>query len=366
MIQVFMPKIDYKEKPSLIMIQQHKAYTEMLAAGTNVTVNYDVEVCCDHMIAEIEIWELFDYYKAKHNIQTNPKAMSDKLKSYRLYDQADFEQLPLMSFDKDSLQHFLNTPFIIKPKIGAGSVTYQNPFPYKVFENADQFSKSIKSDQNMQQLKHMFITKDYIIQQAITQPNKKYGQLYIEGFVNNKGEIAFSSIHEIEFLNHRWTHQLKWSEEDNEQRDQLIKKVCQLVYFNNIRNTFFQLQFLRDLNQRKSTWYPTDWQYRVAYNTLYGRMARERILMGQYVDFMTNQINRITIEPKYQYYQSYIQIDLNKPKQIVKQAIEKYDMLNVPFPKNNHDDQTKFLFVTHGETFEQAKEKTDEFSRLVA
>ena len=349
---IFMPKCTEIRGA---MKRHFLAYKRFVENG-NLIVTHDIKRKCEFTVSHYESWDVYDPYFKEHKITHFPKSLCDKADNTSLFKDAGMNVLnsTLLSSLR-SFNNHLDNPIIIKPRLSAGSSG--DAFCYKIYDDA----LNVRGQAAKLTSKRLF-DKSYIIQDAIAKAGEPYGQLYVEGFVNGKGEIFFSSIHEIEFVDGRWIAQLEWNKEDDSQVEQIKENLRNLVKNSGVRNTLFLLQLLRNFKER--VWYPTDWQYRLSYNSLWGRIHFEPDYCSDCVKFMSDQVDEVKSTTKLKYYQSYVKVSV-LDKSHINSMMKKYDIVSIPFAKNNKDAQRKFLFITAAETYEKAKENMMSFAKVI-
>lgn len=363
--------IAYMPKPTLVqnaLNKQFNAYKSFLELG-GLEVTHDPDKEAKIVLSERESWVEINEYFTKFNRTNMPLVMCDKSESNAVYRAAGIDTLPWVLPESESdFTPFLDVPVILKPRVSGGGIS-TNPIAYKVFDSGRLLLETLRKEQPlMLGRQSMFIkTNNYasqlVLQQAVTSMGVEFGQLYTEGFVNGKGELVISSVHEIGFLESRWTEQKPMRDEDRLQIESIKKSLSLLVSQTGIKNCLFLLQWVRDLSDGK--WYPTDWQYRLSYNSLWGRQYFEEEYCNQLVKFMSDQIPRVTTTSSKFYFQKYIVVDTTKSKENLVHALEECKVVYAPFPKSLGDSTDKHLFISSGNTFEEAKSNMDKFEKKV-
>jgi hypothetical protein len=79
---------------------------------------------------------------------------------------------------------------------------------------------------------------------------------------------------------------------------------------------------------------------------------------------MSDQIDEVKSTTKLKYYQSYVKVSI-LDKSHINSMMSKYNIVSIPFTKNNKDAQRKFLFITAAETYEKAKENMMSFAKVI-
>lgn len=366
MLKIYVPNI-----PSTGIMQQHNAaYRDFVSLGEVLQVTRNIEDTADFAVSEQEAWEYFDPFFKNNAIVGMPKFLCDKYLNKYYFAEAG---MPIMYSRKfktlADINYFENTPFILKPELSGGSMGSE--MSYKIFENSKHFYQWCKDTNNYdrvlstESLGIETLGIPAIVQKAVAKADEPYGQLYVEGFVNDDSEVYFSSVHEIEMIDGRWTKQLPWKEEDNAQLEQVLNQIRVLVRNSGVKNTMFLLQLLRNFDE--GIWYPSDWQYRLSYNSLFGRKHFEPMHVGELVRYMANVSKDIGVPSKLKYYQCYVSINTDTvTKDKLLAAMNKYNIVNIPIQKNSKDSSKKFLFITARSKFADAEQAMLAFASVVS
>ena len=181
-----------------VAIEKHyQAYKSFLEIG-GLTITNDPEAEARVVVSEGERWDYLSVHFARFNKTNMPKLMCDKWLAIQAFNQAGIDTLPCVLPDTiQDLDSVLDIPVIVKPRLSGGGIS-NKAVGYRVFETGrdlatfipgtDFFSISPNFDGQM------------IVQKAVALPGEEFGQLYTEGFVNGKGEVVFSAVHEIGFI----------------------------------------------------------------------------------------------------------------------------------------------------------------------
>lgn len=261
-----------------------------------------------------------------------PYSFCDKAQNQSIFSKAGFDTLRTKVLT--SIDDIPEYSFIIKPISGAGSSDSKNLGTYKI--NPKTINKECIGT--------------CVIQESIAEQNEEYIQLYVEGFVNNDSEVEFTSIHEIIFCDNVWIRQL--DTKVTFKILSLLSKVKALLRDNNIGNCMFLLQFLRKSNEE--IWYPTDWQYRLSYNMVFGKNTIEPEYCKSAMQFMVGNLTSV-IPQKYKYYQGVVPFSRNNRSQFVVKMKEK----NIVLVPSKSKAPNTVLIIAHGDTFADAKATFD-------
>lgn len=339
----------------------YEAYKELVGLGGLVATS-DTSEYAEYAVSEREPWAYYDLYASTHNINNVLKAVCDKGINQKYFAEVGMPTIPTELFnDINLLKKYKGVPFIIKPGISAGSCGHAD-FTYTIFRGAEELVQFCKDTSTEVLLRNTAKEGTAIIQRSIAYPGEPYGQLHLEGFVNKNSEVRFSSNHEVEFINGRWTKQLKWNAKDNTQLESIKQRVSTLIKQHGIKNTMFTLQHVRSFTE--GVWYPTDWQYRLSYNTVFGRRVANPEYVKSLVHFLVGK-NSAVLDDTTNYYQKLVRVNLELTKQQLLDILAKYKVQYIPIQKNLRDKNNYFLFLSFGSTFEEAEATMHKFEKEV-
>lgn len=339
---VFIPPPDTQDAALL----QHNAAYRTLISTAGVEVSDNINIPAYACISEREPWDFYTKFFELHGMYNLPIELCDKSTNQYWFSKVGMPTLPTYIFDNISLlSKFKNTPLIFKPLLSGGGVS-STPFAYKVFDNSKELVNWCISN-NLDQLLCNIPrdSKALIIQESVATYDERYGQLHVEGVVNGSGNIYFSSSHEVEFTNGSWTKQLPYYEEDSIQIHTIKQRIQELVHIKKIKNCMFTLQHVRNFTDK--IWYPTDWQYRLSYNTIFGRANAEPEHTNDLVKYMLDIKTSVVPSTKH-YYQKYIK-NSNK--------VLPDNIKVIPTQK----DSSMVLLISNGGTFKQAEESMNNY-----
>ena len=361
----YMPKTP---TTSAVMQKHFDAYKSFIELG-GVEVTSDMKVEAKLAVSEKESWEELTQYFSNFKRETMPFRMCDKLLSNDIYNDAKIETLPcILPTSEEDLTPFLSMPVILKPRLSGGGIS-RSKLAYTIFNTGQELLEAIQSEEpdffktQRTSISDGNFYAQHVLQQSVVRKNIEFGQLYTEGFVNGNGELFISSVHEIGFKNSRWTQQLNFDETKYPEILKIREALKLLVAQQGIKNVVFLLQWVRNLANNR--WYPTDWQYRLSYNSLWARQYFEEHYCSDLVKFMSDQIPEVTSKSTKSYFQKYITVNTQKSKDSMMMALDDCKVVYAPFPKSKNDDTTKFLFIATGDSFDEAKSNMERFEKIV-
>lgn len=336
-------------RPDRSIIGQHyDAYRQIVELG-GARVSEDPKA--PFMISDRETWK---DYPARPNM---PTYLCDKGKAKYYFAEVGWPVLETHLLDDlRLLKHFADKPCIIKPIISAGSST-NVPVCYTIFDSARQ---ALEAEPKPVFWVELAKSKNAIVQRSVAKQGEPFGQLHMEAIVNPQGDVFFSSSHEIEFQDARWTHQLPANPADDQQIEAIKQHIRDLVKLHSIKGCALSLQHVRSFEE--GVWYPTDWQYRLTYNTVWGRRVFEPEYVGELVRFMTGQIDHVRIQSELHYYQKTVTVGVEDARQM-RVAMAKHKIVYIPV--NRSGTEMKFLFLSAGKTFEEAEQAMLAFEKEV-
>lgn len=197
---------------------------------------------------------------------TQNYAILDKLAVYQACASVGMQTLKAFELQSaDDLAQLDGKPFILKPRLGLGSVG-KSPFAYRIFKTRSEFETAVEGAPGFWATQVGPVEDRLLAQEAVTIDGQVPTLVLVEGVVNGNGDVVLNEINESFQTGSIPTSTCLDGLPDSD-KSQLKAQVTAFIKTANVRNTFFHMQLIR--YQSEAT-YPIDFNYRLDYQTLFG------------------------------------------------------------------------------------------------
>lgn len=333
--------------------------------GTGVSLIGDASDKCDFSVCAYEsLMQATKDACLQTGTPLQDLELLDKVALTGAFERSGSPILPLTDFTSvDQITALGGKPFILKPALGAGSVS-SNPLGYKIFSSLAEFNEAA-SDlcPDFWTLQESPATRLHL-QESVVDASDQALLTICNVYVNGAGKAVFTPFLENWQTNGQPTDTSVDAISEDDTR-MLQDRIRALIRLRNLKNCFFMVQFIR---AQGGDWFPIDFSYRLDYTQMFATVGANPQYCKDLMRYTYDLIENVE-EPVDKFaHNRMLSVDVNcHATGDLFEAMDVWSSTYTAPPKHIYKAPQFFnqLFFTFGPSKDAAKAEMDNFERAV-